>query len=120
MNFYTVLGIARDADEMAIRAAYRLLARRYHPDSGRGSSAEKFRQVAEAYETLSDPKRRHGYDLSLASPQSSPQVVVEPLNPSHASRSFRTLPFRPAGLFHDPFDDWIRYLENDLFSLFWH
>jgi DnaJ-class molecular chaperone len=65
MNFYVVLGISRDADDEAIRRAYRMLARRYHPDQGVGSSAEKFRQVREAYETLIDPASRRSYDLSL-------------------------------------------------------
>jgi len=65
MNFYTVLGIPRDADEEMIRSAYRELARRYHPDRGSGSSAEKFRQVNEAYETLIHSARRKQHDLAL-------------------------------------------------------
>ena len=65
MNFYAVLGIPKDADEAAIRSAYKILARRCHPDTGVGSSTEKFRQVAEAYETLSDSRRRRSYDVSL-------------------------------------------------------
>lgn len=65
MNFYAVLGIPRDADDETIRGAYRILARRYHPDRGVGSSAEKFRQVNEAYETLIDNRSRNAYDLSL-------------------------------------------------------
>jgi curved DNA-binding protein CbpA len=54
MNCYSVLGVPSDADSETIRSAFRILARRYHPDSGSGSSAEKFRQIVEAYETLSD------------------------------------------------------------------
>ena len=65
MNFYAVLGISRDADEETIRTAYRMLARRYHPDRGAGSCPEKFRQVREAYETLIDGGSRQAYDLSL-------------------------------------------------------
>ena len=57
MNFYLVLGIPRNATGETIRDAYRALARRYHPDRGPGSSAEKFRQIAEAYEVLSHPVR---------------------------------------------------------------
>ena len=68
MNFYAVLGISRDADDETIRSAYRLLARRYHPDRGAGSSTEKFRRVNEAYETLMDPGSRQAYDLSLQWP----------------------------------------------------
>jgi curved DNA-binding protein CbpA len=65
MNLYAVLGVPRNADDATLRNAYRILARRYHPDRGLGSSAEKFRQVNEAYETLINPGSRHTYDLSL-------------------------------------------------------
>jgi DnaJ-class molecular chaperone len=65
MNFYAVLGVPQNADGETLRSAYRILARRYHPDRGVGSSAEKFRQVNEAYETLINPASRHTYDLSL-------------------------------------------------------
>ena len=66
MNLYDVLGVPRNADDETLRNAYRILARRYHPDRGLGSSAEKFRHVTEAYETLINPESRHTYDLSLA------------------------------------------------------
>jgi len=65
MNLYDILGVPRDADDETLRNAYRALARQYHPDRGLGSSAEKFRHVNEAYETLINPARRHMYDLSL-------------------------------------------------------
>lgn len=65
MNLYAVLVVPRNADDETLRNAYRTLARRYHPDRGLGSSAEKFRQVNEAYETLINPGSRHTYDLSL-------------------------------------------------------
>ena len=67
MNFYSVLGIPPDADEHKVRSAYRILARRYHPDRGAGSSAEKFRQATEAYHTLIDLGTRQAYDRSLRS-----------------------------------------------------
>src|SRR5579862_3279694 len=79
MNFYAVLGISRDADDEAIRSAYRILARRYHPDRGAGSSAEKFRQVNEAYETLIDPGSRQSYDLSLQWAQPPVPARVGPM-----------------------------------------
>jgi DnaJ-class molecular chaperone len=78
MNFYAVLGVARDADEETIRSAYRILARQYHPDRGTGSSVEKFRQINEAYETLIDSGSRNAYDLSLHWNELIP-VKVEPL-----------------------------------------
>ena len=79
MNFYAILGIPRNADAETIRSAYRVLARRYHPDRGAGSSPEKFRQVNEAYETLIDPGTRHSYDLSLQWTQPRVPLVVEPM-----------------------------------------
>jgi curved DNA-binding protein CbpA len=66
MNYYEVLGVPTDADEEAIRSAFRRLARRYHPDAGEGSSSDRFREITEAYETLMDPARRKDYDRSLA------------------------------------------------------
>jgi len=79
MNCYALLGVPPDADDAAIRNAYRVLARRYHPDSGEGSSPEKFRQVAEAYEILGDSQRRQSYDLSLQQARSLVKPVAEPL-----------------------------------------
>jgi curved DNA-binding protein CbpA len=78
MNYYDVLGIPVDATPETIRAAFRNLARRYHPDVGEGSSAHRFREVVEAYETLSDPVRRRRYDLSLRRARRRP-VPVEPM-----------------------------------------
>jgi len=78
MNLYAVLGIPPDADDESIRRAYRILVRRYHPDQGVGSSAEKFRQVREAYETLIDPASRHLYDLSLERAVHGAPVRIEP------------------------------------------
>jgi molecular chaperone DnaJ len=64
MDFYIVLGLGRDASLGEIKRAYRRLARRYHPDINPGDrlAAAQFRQIAEAYETLSDPDRRRRYD----------------------------------------------------------
>ncbi len=63
-DFYDVLGVARDADDGAIKKAYRKLAMKYHPDRNAGdSSAEvRFRQVNEAYEVLKDSQKRAAYD----------------------------------------------------------
>lgn len=64
MDLYIVLGLARDASLDDIKRAYRKLARKYHPDinPGDGRAAAHFRQIAQAYETLSDPGRRQLYD----------------------------------------------------------
>jgi molecular chaperone DnaJ len=63
-DYYDVLGVSRDADEPAIKKAFRRLARELHPDVNRHDpeAEEKFKQAAEAYEVLSDPERRATYD----------------------------------------------------------
>jgi len=63
-DYYELLGVARKASTKDIRAAYRKLARKYHPDLNPGdkSAEEKFKQIQEAYENLSDTKKRQMYD----------------------------------------------------------
>jgi molecular chaperone DnaJ len=63
-DYYEVLGLGRDADDQAVKSAYRKLAMKYHPDRNPESSEseEKFKEAAEAYSVLSDPQKRSVYD----------------------------------------------------------
>jgi molecular chaperone DnaJ len=63
-DFYTVLGVSRDANEGEIKKAYRKLAMEHHPDRNDGDKAseEKFKEITEAYEVLRDPEKRAVYD----------------------------------------------------------
>ncbi len=62
-DYYDILGISRDASEDDIKHAYRRLSKKWHPDINKAPNAEeKFKEINEAYETLSDPQKRANYD----------------------------------------------------------
>lgn len=63
-DYYKILGVAKDAKAEDIKKAYRKLARKYHPDVNQNdkTAEEKFKEVNEAYEALSDPAKREKYD----------------------------------------------------------
>src|SRR5688572_26176991 len=63
-DYYEVLGVARGASEDDIRKSFRKLARQYHPDVAKDkkNAEEKFKEINEAYEVLSDPEKRKKYD----------------------------------------------------------
>jgi molecular chaperone DnaJ len=67
-DFYAALGVPKDADEAAIKKAYRKLARQYHPDQNAGDPAAeaRFKEIGEAYAVLSDPEQRKQYDALRA------------------------------------------------------
>ena len=76
-SYYSTLGVKKDADDTAIKRAYRKLAKLHHPDKGGDES--KFKEVNSAYEVLSDKKKRELYDMygeaginPNAAPQSRP------------------------------------------------
>ncbi len=63
-NYYDILGVAREASDADIKKAFRKLAREYHPDVAKNKkqAEEKFKEINEAYEVLSDPAKRKKYD----------------------------------------------------------
>jgi molecular chaperone DnaJ len=63
-DYYKTLGVSKTAKQADIKAAYRKLARQYHPDANKGnaSAEERFKEISEAYSVLSDDKRRKEYD----------------------------------------------------------
>ncbi len=61
-DFYSLLGVSRDAGEKEIKSAYKQAARKYHPDNKETGSEEMFKKLGEAYETLKDPQKKAIYD----------------------------------------------------------
>ncbi len=63
-DYYEVLGVSKDADDAALKKAYRVLAKKYHPDMNPGDAEaeKKFKEASEAYAILSDPEKRRQYD----------------------------------------------------------
>ena len=62
-NFYNILGINNDANNNHIKNAFRKLSLQFHPDRT-GGNGDKFKEVNEAYQILSDPDKKKGYDLT--------------------------------------------------------
>jgi DnaJ-class molecular chaperone len=79
-NYYRILNIDSAADDAAIKAAFRRLARRYHPDAKNARAARRFPEIREAYEVLCDPEKRRHYDQVYRA-----QTAVRPLADGHTS-----------------------------------
>jgi len=121
-NYYEILGVNSDATQEQIKSAYRRQVKKLHPDHY-GEDQGPFLAVQEAYDTLSDPKRRNAYDSNLnrrsrprprnvnpAEPLRPRQAPVEPLIPHDEPNDFEQIFFkRPV---RSPFDE--------IFDHFWN
>ncbi|MFN4032433.1 MAG: molecular chaperone DnaJ [Fimbriimonadales bacterium] len=101
-DYYQILGVSRNADEKEIKSAYRKLARKYHPDVNPGDKAaeEKFKQINEAYQVLSDPEKRAAYDR-----------YGEQWQAYQRMREQYGENFQPGG-FESPFGNFQEFIEN--------
>lgn len=76
---YAVLGVGRSVDPESLKAIYKSLAREYHPDrhqgEGREEAEQKFQEISEAYQTLSDPARRAIYDADIDKAKSAAEAA---------------------------------------------
>src|SRR5919201_5077516 len=63
-DYYKALGVSKTAKPAEIKAAYRKLARKYHPDTNHGDrkAEERFKEISQAHDVLSDPEKRKAYD----------------------------------------------------------
>ena len=99
-DYYKILGVAKSADDKAIKTAYRRLARKHHPDVSKGKdSASRFQEVSEAYEVLGDPEKRKRYDTLGPDWQ---RYAQQP-QPGGPGGGYRVENFEDAGDFSDFF-----------------
>lgn len=122
-DYYKILGVGEKATPDELKKAYRSLARKYHPDRNpdKPNTEERFKEVQEAYDTLSDPKKRRQYDLRRKNPFG--------FGNSHRTRSGNRYYRRPDGTYSrsngdnpfgndNPFDDSGFGGFGDIFSRF--
>lgn len=100
MDFYQIMGVARNADGAAIKKAYRQLVKECHPDTHPGDrqAEERFKQIAEAYAVLNDEEKRKQYDQKLADESkkhkqvsNSRNVSSQPFDPADFQKEFENL-----------------------------
>ena len=110
-DYYKILGVERSADEKTIKSAYRKLARRYHPDVSKGKdTVDRFKEVTEAYEVLSDPEKRQRYDTLGSDWQRYAHAPGGPGPGGGFGGTYTTRDFGDAG----DFSDFFRTIFGDL------
>ena len=107
-DYYKILGVPRGADEKEIKSAYRKLARKYHPDVNPGdkSAENRFKEVSEANEVLSDPEKRKFYDQFGDNWEAAQNGHFNPGNPFHGNEAgdFQNINFGGMGGFGTIFE----------------
>lgn len=113
-DYYDILGVPKDASERQIKKAFHKLALKYHPDRNNNPNAEaRFREIAEAYETLSDKTKRREYDqLSTSDPFFSEESERRSSGHQHYTSNFDDI-FKDFDFYNQhrhrrPFDDHFR------------
>lgn len=86
-DYYLTLGVSRGENFRGIQAAFRDSAKRYHPDRASGAGSEKFQEIREAYEILSNPRKRELYNHELDQEEASLSSVPESIFSRPSSRS---------------------------------
>jgi len=95
-DYYLVLGVPREESDSGIRAVFRSLVNRYHPDRAGPQGASILRDIAEAYGVLSDPEGRRRYNQQLRRREVPPQ---EPSGPLRSGAAFEAEPLMPEPMF---------------------
>ena len=93
-DYYEVLGINRSADEKEIKRAYRKLAKKYHPDMNPGDkqAEQKFKEITEAYNVLSDQEKKKLYDqYGFAAFEEEPDLALVPADSAAAALAMEAI-----------------------------